>query len=282
MTDIKKIIGEIDGLKPIPQVTHKILAIVDDPLSSMADLAEVILYDQAMTANILKMCNSAYFALPRKIDSIQQAITYLGMDQIVDMAVMRASCEGLKEGNQGYDLREGELWKHSASSALMARSMAEMKNLKNKHLIFTASLLKDIGKVILNRYVVDGFEEISRLVQEEGCSFREAEKAVIGIDHAEIGGLVAEKWQFSSKMTEMIRNHHLGEAWLQEDLDSAIVYLADTLCMMMGIGVGSDGLAYRFHRKVIETLNFSEKDLQNIIASFGQTLRQVEEFVNYT
>jgi putative nucleotidyltransferase with HDIG domain len=282
MSDIKKIIAAVEELRPIPQITHKVLSIVEDPLSSTSDLAEVILYDQVITATILKMCNSAYFALPRKIDSIQQAITYLGMDQIVDMAILKMGCEHLKQEQVGYDLEEGELWKHSVASALIARNMAEMKQLKSKHAIFTASLLKDIGKVILNKHVAESFKEIDRLVRSGGLSFREAEKAVIGIDHAEIGGFVAHKWHFSSRMIEMVRNHHLAEKHSEDDVDSAIVYLADILCMMMGIGVGSDGLAYRFRLDALETLNFSEKDLQHLIASFGADLRQVEELIAFT
>ena len=279
MIDIQKIIEEIDNLKPIPQVAHKIISIVEDPQSDSTDLAAVILHDPAMTANLLRICNSPYFGLSRKVDSVQQAITYLGMDQIVDMVIMKVGCESFKDEHEGYDLRDGELWRYSVSSALVCRDLAQTKQSKGQHLLFTASLLKDIGKVILHRYVRDVFDEIDKMVREKQTSFREAEKAILGFDHAEIGGMVAEKWQFSTKLVHMIRNHHLPEAWKEDDLDTAIVYLADTVCMMMGIGVGSDGLAYRFHSKVIDALDFSERDLQALIASFGDKLFEVEALI---
>jgi hypothetical protein len=80
-------------------------------------------------------------------------------------------------------------------------------------------------------------------------------------------------------MEEMIGNHHLDDRWDEDDVEMCVIYLADTLCMMMGIGVGSDGLAYRFHRKVIEKLDLTEKDLQIIMASFGEKMKEVEDLV---
>ena len=279
MSDIQAIIKGIDSLKPIPQVANKVMSIVQDPECSLSELSEVISYDQAITANLLKICNSAYVGLSRKVESVHHAIVYLGMDQVVDLVLMTAAAENLNRKQSGYDLREGELWKYSVSSALIAKELAEKKGSKDNHLIFTAALLKDIGKVILNQYVADSFERINTLVSEHGFSFREAEKEVIGIDHAELGGMVAESWKFSSKMVDTIRNHHMSEESSTDDFETSIVYLADTLCMMMGIGVGSDGLAYRFYRDVAERLNFTERDFQETIAAFAENIKRVEEMV---
>lgn len=280
MKDVRDIIKKIEKLKPMPQVAQKVIAIAENPQSSMGDLSQIILYDQALTANILKICNSAHFSLPKVVESVQQAIVYLGMDQVVDLVLMSGGAANLKEKQEGYDLEEGELWRYSVSSALIAKDLAEKRKAENSHLIFTAALVKDIGKVILNQYVADSYEKIHLLVQKHGFSFREAEKAVIGIDHAELGGMVAEKWNFSSKMVEIIRYHHSpGEAKISP-FETAIVHMADTLCMMMGIGVGSDGLSYRFDNEVTEQLGFSERDLQETIAGFGEKLQKVEELIN--
>jgi len=282
MRDITKIIEHVDRLKPIPKVAHKVLMIAEDPLSSMADLAAVIQYDQAITANILKVSNSPYFGLRKKVDSIQQAITYLGMDQILDLVLIHVSGDNLKGKQRGYDLGIGELWRYSVSSAVLARRVAEIKKIRTSHLVFTAALLKDIGKVVLGNYVGEYLEEIASLVVSQNISFRQAEKAVIGIDHAELGRIVARKWDFSERMEEMIGNHHLDDHWDEDDIEMGIIYLADTLCMMMGVGVGSDGLAYRFHRKVIEKLGLTEKDLQIIMASFVEKMQEVEDLVRET
>jgi len=280
MKDIKSIIKKIDSLKPIPQVVIKIMSIAQNPESSMSDLSKVIIYDTALTANLLKVANSAYFSLPEKVDSVHQAIVFMGMRQVIDLVLLAASAENLQAAQKGYDLKAGELWKYSLSSALIAKELAEKKKIKETHLIFTAALLKDIGKVILNQYVRDSYKKINTLVTEQGLTFREAEKEVIGIDHAELGGIVAETWKLSPKMVEIIRNHHLPHESSISEFESSIVYLADTLCMMIGIGVGSDGLAYRSHQEIAECLELTEKDLQEIMAGFGEKIQEVEALVN--
>ena len=279
MRDIEEILQGIQHLKPMPQVANKVMLIAQDPKSSMSRIADIITYDQILTANLLKTCNSSYFGLPTKCDSVSQAIVFMGIDQVVDLVWMSGGAENLKKRQEGYDLEEGDLWRYSVSSALIARELAEKRKLENQHLIFTAALVKDIGKVVLSQHVADSFEKINLLVTKHEFSFREAEKAVIGIDHAELGAVAAEKWGFSPKMVEIIRNHHLPEESVTYDDETSLVYLADTLCMMIGIGVGSDGLAYRFRRDVVERLGFSDRDFQEVMAGFGEKLRKVEDLL---
>jgi putative nucleotidyltransferase with HDIG domain len=279
MLDITSIIKKIDSLKPIPQVAHKILSIVEDPESSLPDLSKVIKYDSAVTANLLKVANSAYFGRPGKFDSVHQAIVYLGMDHVVDLVLLASGADNLKPEQTGYDLQKGDLWKYSVLSALIARELAENKGTGETHLIFTAALLKDVGKVILDQYVGDAFEQINTMVEKQNLTFREAEKQVIGIDHAELGGMVAKSWNFSPKMVEIIQNHHQPQKSSISEMESSIVYLADTICMMMGVGGGLDALAYRFHKEVIKRLEFTERDLQEIMAMFGEKLQHVESLV---
>lgn len=280
MRDMKSILKKIEGLKPIPQVANKIMSVVEDPESSLCDLSRVITYDAAATANLLKLANSAYFGRPGKIDSIHQAVVYLGMNQAVDLVLLATGAENLIRPQKGYDLTKGALWKYSVSSALIARELAEMKGAAKTHLIFTAALLKDIGKVILSQYVEDELKKINILVKEKKLTFREAEKEVIGIDHAELGGKVAENWKFSAEMVQIIKNHHMPQTSTIAEFESSIVYMADTICMMIGIGVGSDGLSYRFHQEVVERLEFTARDLQEIMAGFGEKVSMVESLMN--
>ena len=279
MSAIKELIKEIDNLKPIPAVVNQIIAVSEDPASSLGDIAEIILYDPVITANILRMSNSAFYNLPRRVESVQEAISFMGMDQVIDMVLMKSGVANISKGQLGYGLHEGELWKHAVSSALIARDLAEKKGSQHKQMIFTAALLKDIGKVILDRFVGHSFQKIDDLVKNQGFSFKEAEKKIIGIDHAELGGLVAEMWDFSEKMVGMIKNHHLNDEAAREDLDTQILYVADNVCMMMGIGGGADGLAYRFHKDVLKKLGITPVDLQEIIASFGSQMKKVEDLL---
>lgn len=279
MTAIKDLIKEIDSLEPIPAVVNQIMNVLEKPQSSMSDIAEIIMFDPMLTANILKVANSAYFSLPRPIDSIQDAITVIGLDQIISIVLLNSASGNFKNKQVGYGLNEGELWKCAVSSAIIAKELALKKVPKSQHVIFTAALIKDIGKVVLDRFVEDSFGKIQKLVSEKGFSFREAEKKVIGIDHAELGGYIAKQWEFSPFMINIIKNHHIANHE-QVDLETSIVYLADNVCMMMGIGVGEDGLAYRFHEEVMKKMNITPSDLELIIAEFGENLHKIEFLLN--
>ncbi|MCF8070555.1 MAG: HDOD domain-containing protein [Desulfobacterales bacterium] len=279
-TMLQTIVKEIKALKPVPQVAQQIMSVVEDPDSSVAEVAKIVQYDPSITANILRVCNSAYTSSPRQVDSVQDAITFLGLDKLVEIVLINCGSEDLKKGHKGYGLDEGDLWKNSIFSALIAKQIAEKMKNPNKQLIFTASMLKDIGKVILSRYVADSFTKINNLVQNEGLSFKDAEKKVIGIDHTELGALVAKIWKFSPKMIYMIRNHHLSDdKSARENQDTMIIYLADVVAMMMGVGVGSDGLAYTFYDDVLGKLNISPIDIQEIMMESNEELSRVEELL---
>jgi len=280
MSTLEVLLKDIGNLNPIPAIVNQILTCTEDPNSSMNDVADIIVFDPIITANVLRMVNSAYFGLSRQIDSIHDAVNMLGMNNIVDMVLLKSSAKTLSNSQKGYGLNEGDLWKQAVSSALIAKEIAKNKAIRNTHLVFTAALLKDIGKIILDRYISDSSQKINDLVQNQGFSFREAEKKVIGIDHAELGGIVAKMWDFTPKMINIISNHHMGKENHDYTKETQIVYLADNVCMMMGIGVGSDGLAYRFYADVLENLDISETDLQIIIAGFAEKMQKVDDLLS--
>ena len=133
--------------------------------------------------------------------------------------------------------------------------------------------------MILDRFVKDSFSNIQKYIKEDGYSFREAEKKVIGIDHAELGAYIVKQWGFSPLMIRIIKNHHINERG-KTDLETSIIYLSDYVCMVMGIGVGDDGLAYRFHEEVMETLDITPSDLERMIAGFGEKLEKIETLIH--
>jgi len=279
MTDLTHIIKGIARLKPIPQVVNKILEIQQDPESSMKDLTRVISHDTMTTANLLKAANSAFYARPKPFESVEQATVFLGMDEIVDLALMSNSAANLKRPQKGYGLKPGDLWRNGIASALIARELSQMLSLDNHHLIFTGALLKDIGKAVLEQYVAACAKEINTLVASGDHSFEEAEKCVIGIDHAELGAMAAQVWQFSPKMVEIIRHHHQPAKAELAPKETAVVHLSDTVCIMMGIGAGSDGLAHRFDQQLITDMGISDTDLQTIMAEIPDKIEEIEHLV---
>lgn len=279
MSAIEELIQEIDSLKPMPQIAQQVMSLAQDPESDLSKIAELIQFDPYITADLLRMCNSAYFGIPRTVESVQDAVNILGLDRIVDLVVLKCGKANLAGEQSGYGLDEGALWKKSVSCAIVARDLADRMTLGDVNLIFTAGLLRDIGKVVLNRFVDASFHRIQDLIEQEKLSFREAEKRVIGVDQAELGGLIARKWGFGKRLEVLIRNSHMPDPKRISDAASGVVYLADKVCIMLGIGVGADGLAYRFHREVLDSLGVGADDLQGIIAGFGARLQEVEDLI---
>ena len=159
--------------------------------------------------------------------------------------------------------------------------LAENHGYENKkHFIFTAALLKDIGKLIMGRFVAFSYEKINILVNSKGYSFNEAEKEIIGMNHEELGAKVGERWRFGDKLISIIRNHHMTDEACRNDPETALVYLADIVCMMIGYGTSLDGLAYRFYGEVLDRMNLTEKDLQNVIFDTGERRQKIEKLLN--
>jgi putative nucleotidyltransferase with HDIG domain len=280
MTNLNGIVEQINLLEPIPAIASQIMTKSEDPDSSLAEIADLIVNDPALTANLLKICNSAYFALPRKVESVKEAVAWLGLDQIVEIVLTNSVSNNFNKGLEGYGLGEGELWRHAVTSAHVAKSLAHRYGAaQNKHLIYTAALLKDIGKLILGRFVAFSFEKINILVHSQGYSFNDAEKNVIGMNHEELGAMVGEKWSFSEKLIYIMRHHHLTDESARQDLETTLIYLADIICMMMGICSGTDGLSYRFYSDVLRRINVSEKDLQGIIAETSENQKKIEHLL---
>ena len=280
MTSLNGILEQIDLLAPIPAIASQIMTKSDDPDSSLAEIADLIANDPALTANLLKICNSAYFSLPRKVESVKDAVAWVGLDQIVELVLTNSVSANFNKGLEGYGLGEGELWRHAVTSAHIAKSLAQRYGAsQNKHLIYTAALLKDIGKLILGRFVAFSFEKINILVHSQGYSFNDAEKNIIGMNHEELGAMVGQKWAFSEKLIYMIRHHHLTNESARQDPETTLIYLADIICMMMGICTGTDGLSYRFYGDVLKRINLSEKDLQGIIAETSENQQKIEHLL---
>jgi len=280
MISVQKLVQAIDQLKPLPQVASHLMKIADDPQASMREIANIITHDPLITADLLRMCNSAYFGLPRKIESVQEAITLLGLEKVVNLVLIKCCRANLGRAQKGYGHQEGDLWRHAVSTALIASDLAERLAAEARPRIFTGALLKDIGKVILDRFVADGFGMIDNLVQTQGMSFKTAEKKVIGVDHAELGAIVAKKWQFSDKLVAIIQHHHLDCPEVRDDLEINLVYLGDTVGMMLGLGGGSDGLAYHFYGETLKRLKISDRDIQEIIMRFSEHQPKIEALLD--
>ncbi len=275
MATFESIIEEIDHLKPVSDVAGKVISLLDDPDCGMSDLSDIIRHEPALTANVLKLANSAYFGLPGKINDAKQAIVYLGMAQVVDLVILVSCSEGFTGSHDGYGLTTGELWKSAVSAAIMANELAEIKRLKQGSLCFTGALLRDIGKVVLNQHVESAIEQILNRVKTQTITFKEAERQVLGLDHTQVGAMVAKKWHFPPALQCIIRYYHTPLEAKGCFLEASVVHLADGMCRKMEIGLGSDDPYYPEDQRIAMSLGLNESELQVVIDGFGRKMERV-------
>jgi putative nucleotidyltransferase with HDIG domain len=200
----------------------------------------------------------------------------LGSSKVLQLVMSVHSNSLLTSEQQGYGLEPGVLWRHSVAVALASAMFSSRLGLPNGNLAFTAGLLHDIGKVVLNEHVAEEFAEIVRRVTEDGMSFPEAESSVLGFSHDEVGALVVEQWRLPDTMVKCARFHHQPGRLDPPDAIVDTVYLADCVCLLMGIGVGEDGLCYRAEEAVMERNGLREQDLEVIGAQMLTELQKVE------
>ncbi len=281
MSRLEEILNIANHIPPFPKVVMQVMKMLDNPEVQAADLAEVIQYDSAITTNILKTCNAAYFGLSRKVSSLDDALVVLGHDILKDILITSSSVRFYKGGEvgAGYKLEQGDLWKHSVAVAIMAKLIAPHFKEVDSCVAFTAGLLHDIGKRFLSTFVGDEFQAIMDKAHDGGETFLTAEKEVLGMDHAELGGLILEKWEFDQSLRDAVRLHHDPDALNKEPL-TALVAIANTLVISAGIGVGADGLSTALQGEGLKRFAISSQQLDHYLADLVTEMEKAEEMLN--
>jgi len=275
----KRILKSIKTLPPFPVTIQKVMALAGDPDSSLTELAAVIRLDQAITANILRICNSAYFGLRRPVDNVSDAIMHMGKKNVL-RAVVAAGLSRYFRTTKGYDVKGGDLWEHAVAVALMSQICAARISRPDDPRLFTAGVLHDIGKMVMGEFVQEAWQKIQELTERQKYSFLEAEQEVLGVNHAELGGEIALIWKFPDEILKAIAFHHRPDLLADDDAVPWIVYLSNQVCHVMGIGVGTDALAYRAVGDVAGRFQLKQRDLEDMMAHLHKSLQDARELVS--
>lgn len=260
---INSILKSIDKIPSFPGAVQKVIALLRNEDYLVSDLVNVIKLDQAMTANILRISNSAYFGSRHQIKSIQEAVIYLGQQQLIRAVQTAGISRFFKKGGVGYVAESKDLWEHSVAVALMSQILSRRIQEREDATLYTAALLHDVGKIIMGEYVRESFEKIINRVKEAKLSFLEVEEEILGINHADLGGRIAAHWNFPAEIRDAIAYHHRPDLLMKEHKTNAwIVYLADQACLMMGIDGGVDALAYRGLEDALSYFNLRAIDIE--------------------
>ena len=231
----------MEHIKPIPQVALKILRIIDQDDYDILKLSDELRKDQVLSARTLKLCNSAFFARRRRVESLDHALVYLGRNLLVKMVVSASVNEFYNQQSRGYSLCKGGLYHHAVGTAIIAEKLAQLTGVAPATTAYTAGLLHDIGKVVLDQYVAAGYPMFYRELQED-IDFGEAEQRVLGTDHTRVGMMLAEKWGFAQNLVYAIRHHHKPEKDPEHTELTHIVHLADLLMTSFNPGLEMERL----------------------------------------
>jgi len=265
----QRIFRTLKDLPPMPQVAQKARKVLADPNSSFSDLAKIIETDQGIVTRVLKIANSPYYGRSGNVSSVHHASAVLGVKTLMELLSLACSSEILGQTLDGYDLAAGDLWTHSLAVANGSHIIARRIQPGLEQDAFSAGLIHDVGKIILDPYILERKKEFQSFVKLENESFLSAEKRMLGFDHAEIASEVCEHWQIPKHIALSIRYHH-DPTPSNKDMLSYIVHMADAIAIMSGIGAGIDGMLYSLHPEATDILRLEDDDISDIMADIAR------------
>jgi putative nucleotidyltransferase with HDIG domain len=262
---IDRIMTQVKSFPGMPETSARLLTMLKDPDSSAAQIEDVLKYDPGLTANILKLTNSAYFGIPSKVSSVKQAVVLLGWKRLLQLVMTMCMSTVMKKSVPGYDLSQGELWRHSVAVSVAAELVVKALKIPGADEVFTAALLHDVGKLVLGDFVQKDIQQIEAMVSK-GIAFEVAEFIVLGTDHANIGARILEKWSFPENLVNAVNWHHDPDTCEQHCTFSDIVHVANILGLMIGYGNGGEGFETVPFNSVTERLGFKPAHLESLAA----------------
>lgn len=223
--DLELVIKNISKLPTPPAVTVELLHAIDREDSSPIALAKSITKHQALVVRILRIANSSFYGMPEQVEDISDAITILGMRTIRTLAIATSVFNGLASVSVPGFLLE-IFWRHSIATALCCRALANRVD-QREGAAFVSGLLHDVGVLVLNSCFPNHVAAVARYQADNNCFVFEAERAVLGMDHAQIGSLLGERWHFPPAICEAIAYHHNPDHG--NDSLADVVHLGDAL-----------------------------------------------------
>ncbi len=247
----------IDHLPPLSPSVSKILELANDINASPKDLLNIIKIDPVLTGKILKVINSAYYAIPNQIASLNKALILMGFNTIKNLALSTAVIDNIKTENNN-DFDNSALWDHCLAVAVASKSLARAVGVKITQLEehFIAGLLHDIGRVVIIQNLPEQYINVINHQEFGQRPTIEIEEEIMGINHCEAGAIIAQKWQLPESLTTVIKNHHTDS----DHLGTCIVHIADKYCKKSQCGYDIDS-DYKIRKQNITTVGISGEQI---------------------
>lgn len=254
---LQAIYKEIDNLPPIPENIKKVKELIKSPYSSIRQIATLIKRDPALTANLLRIANSAWYSVMRHVDTVDRAITIIGLKQLSNTILAISAKKILSER---YNVME-DIWEESYKCAFYSQLIMKMKSKSSEELeaAYTAGLLHNIGKIILLTLSPELYSRIGLLSEKKNMDRHIIEKLSIGINHAEIGAKITEKWEFPKHIVNTI-SYHISPKLVNDHKDIPLTYTVYSARIFSNITTLSEPIMDKFEPKVLEYFGIDEEE----------------------
>jgi putative nucleotidyltransferase with HDIG domain len=268
----EQVVGRLNQLPSLPSAVSELLSSFGNEDVDVDHIAAQIARDQGLTARVLRVANSSFYGLQSKVGTINEAVVVLGFRAVRSM-VLAVGMSGAFRGDQcpGFDARS--YLRHGVGVALAARSLANLTG-QNRELAFTAGLLHDIGQLVLASNFSQQYARVLAFRKENDCLIQNAEREVLGLDHADVGGLLSEAWRFPDSLHEAVVGHHSPAAAKADSL-ADLVHVADVTAHAMGLSGAPDEAVPPLDRTAWTRLGLEAAayaaTLPEILRSFDET-----------
>ncbi len=267
---VRKRVEALKSFPTLPGVFEKMSRLMSDANTTAGEIADVIATDQALSAKVLRLVNSAFYGFPGRISTITHAVIILGSDALKGV-IISSSVFDVMLARGLYDL-----WKHSLGCAVVSGIIARKKDYPDPEEVSVAGLLHDIGKVILKIELPDEFLLINDIASREQISIGAAEEDFLGFDHSDAGSWLSQKWNLPRSLSDPITYHHRPGLARTAQTPTAIVHLADVLIRAIGFGSGGDDMVPQIDKGAWESLDISRSALEEIICESDEKLEDTE------
>lgn len=277
--DALAISRSVDALPSIPAIVGDLLQSIDDPNASTEQLAHKIAVDQALVARLLRIANSSFYGLRRKVSSVQDAVFVLGMGNIRNLALAAALSSSFAADAEASGMNLAAFWRHGVATAQCAKGLAGRMNCSGDQ-AFAAGLLHDIGRLVLASSFPKHYQEVARGRARRDCLFQEAEIEVLGIDHAAVGQHLAERWGFPVALCEAVGGHH-DPVRLASGSLAGVVHLADAIAHALDVAGEEAELVPSIYPPCWSEARLSWADSQPLFRAIERELGAFSEMFNH-
>lgn len=276
----KRVLKRVKDIPSLPQFVLETLKQLDNPKSSATTVAERLSKDEGLVVRVLRLANSAYYGLSNRVTGVADAISFLGFKTVKSIVLAASVYRYMDTAFTGYSLDRGALWKHSQAVGATSRFLCEKLRAADPEEAYIGGMMHDLGKIVLNDYVRFGYSIILRLVEEDQMPFCDAERQVLGFDHAQVGGLVMEQWNLPEAYSYVTSYHHTPWDLPEEQKNFQpivdIVHVANVMCLMLGVGIGADGMQYNISPDALDRLGITDQT-EEIFGEFVDIISSMEE-----